>query len=112
MDGSTTNAPARAAIGRWSARILAVLAVAGTAIALFLVIDASLDPAKDDPKGDGKRTERTQTTEETPETYVVQPGDTLAGIAAKVGISVERIEQLNPEVDPQALPSGATLKLR
>ena len=108
------NAPAGAPLGRWLARILAVLAVAAAVIALVVVITGSLDSTGEDPKGESKRTERTQTNEEQqpPETYVVQPGDTLAGIAEQVGVPVERIEQLNPDVDPQALPSGATLKLR
>ena len=114
MDGSTTNAPAGASLGRWLARILAVLAVAAAAIAVALVISGSLDSAGDG-RADGERTQQTQTQtqqQQTPETYVVQPGDTLAGIAADVGVPVERIEQLNPQIDPQALPAGATLKLR
>jgi LysM repeat protein len=44
--------------------------------------------------------------------YVVQTGDTLGGIAAKTGVSVERLQELNPNVDPQALTSGQRLKLK
>jgi LysM repeat protein len=47
-----------------------------------------------------------------PATYVVQNGDTLTSIAHKTGISVARIETLNPGVDPQILISGEKLKLR
>jgi LysM repeat protein len=47
-----------------------------------------------------------------PATYVVQNGDTLTSIAHKVGVSVVRIETLNPGVDPQILISGEKLKLR
>lgn len=101
-------------MGRWLARILAVLAVAAAAIAVVAVISGSLDSTSENGRGDGERTQRTQTQQpqQTPETYVVQPGDTLAAIAAEVGVPVERIEQLNPQIDPQALPAGATLKLR
>lgn len=44
--------------------------------------------------------------------YVVQNGDTLTSIARKTGVSVSRIQELNPEVDPQILISGEKLKLR
>jgi LysM repeat protein len=44
--------------------------------------------------------------------YEVQEGDTLTMIAAENGVSVERIEELNPDLDPQALIPGQELKLR
>ncbi|HEX4807021.1 MAG TPA: LysM domain-containing protein [Conexibacter sp.] len=46
-----------------------------------------------------------------PRTYAVQPGDTLSVIAAKTHVSLERIQQLNPNVDPQALQTGQRIKL-
>jgi LysM repeat protein len=45
-------------------------------------------------------------------TYTVQPGDTPSGIAEKAGISLSKLEQLNPSLDPQALAPGTKLKLR
>lgn len=47
-----------------------------------------------------------------PATYVVQSGDTLVAIAHRTGVTVARIEALNPQVDPQILIAGETLKLR
>jgi LysM repeat protein len=47
-----------------------------------------------------------------PATYVVQNGDTLTSIAHKTGVSVVRIQALNPHVDPQILTSGQKLRLR
>jgi LysM repeat protein len=44
--------------------------------------------------------------------YVVQARDTLGGIAEKTGVSIERLQELNPNVDPQALTSGQRLKLK
>ncbi|HEX8066025.1 MAG TPA: LysM domain-containing protein [Thermoleophilaceae bacterium] len=44
--------------------------------------------------------------------YVVKTGDTLGGIAQKTGIPVERLQELNPELDPQALVSGQKIKLK
>jgi LysM repeat protein len=47
-----------------------------------------------------------------PKVYVVESGDTLTSIAHETGVSVVRIKELNPEVDPQVLVSGEELKLR
>lgn len=44
--------------------------------------------------------------------YVVKEGDTLGAISEKVGISVEQLQTLNPDLDPQALVSGQQIKLR
>lgn len=44
--------------------------------------------------------------------YVVQTGDTLASIANKTGVTVEKLQRLNPHLDPQALVSGQRIKLR
>ncbi|HEX8073633.1 MAG TPA: LysM peptidoglycan-binding domain-containing protein [Thermoleophilaceae bacterium] len=44
--------------------------------------------------------------------YVVKTGDTLGSIAQKTGIPVEKLQELNPNLDPQALVSGQRLKLR
>ena len=48
----------------------------------------------------------------TAKTYVVQSGDTLVSIAHRTGVPVAHILALNPEVDPQILIAGETLKLR
>jgi LysM repeat protein len=97
------------------ARVLALLALAAVLIALIVVIGDSVgssdDPGKDGHKRSQKHGEE-QKPDEQAETYVVQPDDTLVAIAEKTGVSVERLQQLNPKIDPQALPSGATLKLR
>jgi len=45
-------------------------------------------------------------------TYTVQSGDTLAGIAAKTGTTVARLEQLNPGIDPTALRVGQTIRVQ
>lgn len=45
-------------------------------------------------------------------TYVVKTGDTLTAIAHETGVTVAEILALNPEVDPQILVAGQTLKLR
>ncbi len=44
--------------------------------------------------------------------YVVKEGDTLGANSELVGVSVEQLQLLNPELDPQALVSGQQIKLR
>ena len=44
--------------------------------------------------------------------YTVQSGDTLSQIAVKTGLSVERLQELNPQLDPQLLSSGQKINLR
>ena len=44
--------------------------------------------------------------------YTVKTGDTLGGIAETVGIPITRLQELNPELDPQALVSGQKIRLR
>jgi hypothetical protein len=44
--------------------------------------------------------------------YIVRTGDTLGGIAQKTGVPVEKLQELNPTLDPQALTSGQRIRLR
>jgi LysM repeat protein len=44
--------------------------------------------------------------------YIVRTGDTLGSIAQKSGVTVERLQELNPSLDPQSLLSGQRIKLR
>src|SRR3954447_1992494 len=45
-------------------------------------------------------------------TYTIQAGDTLGGIADKTGVPLDRIEELNPDVDPHALTTGQEIRLK
>ena len=45
-------------------------------------------------------------------TYTVKSGDTLGSISGKTGIPVEKLQELNPQLDPQQLVSGQKIKLR
>jgi hypothetical protein len=109
-------------ISKALARVLAVLALAAVALALFLVVSSAIDDEsdKDKPKvqrqnnpnrnqnGNGNGPDRNGPTR----FYIVQPGDSLSLIAEKTGVSLERLQQLNPDIDPQLLPSGEKLRLR
>lgn len=45
-------------------------------------------------------------------TVLVRPNDSLSAIAARTGVTVNQIEQLNPSLDPNALHAGQRLRLR
>jgi hypothetical protein len=110
MDRTTTNGTWQ----RWGARWLALLALAAAVIALVVVIGGSLDSGGDDGERRGERQERERREQAQPqgETYVVQPGDSLSGIADQANVPEEELLRLNPDVDPQALQPGETLRLR
>ena len=55
-------------------------------------------------KGPQRRTRR--------RVYRVKLNDTLGLIAEKTGVPVERLQELNPELDPQNLVVGQRVKLR
>ena len=44
--------------------------------------------------------------------YTIETGDTLGAISEQTGVPVETLQQLNPELDPQALIAGQKIKLR
>jgi LysM repeat protein len=104
---------------RSAARLLAPLALLVAVAAVGLVVQASneSDGSKDDTAS--KTSTGQDTTNTTPQrqrrvrpTYTVKLNDTLGLISEKTGVSVERIETLNPEIDPQNLIVGQKIKLR
>ena len=44
--------------------------------------------------------------------YIVQDGDTLGSIAEKTGVSVEKLQELNPSLDQFSLQTGQKIKIR
>ena len=103
------------------ARVLAVVALAVVALAIVLVISSSIEgddngdggkPAVQRPNNNNNGNGGDGNQNSPPKFYVVQPGDSLSLIAEKTGVSLERLQQLNPDIDPQLLPSGVRLRLR
>jgi LysM repeat protein len=97
------------------ARIAAVTALAIAAIVVIAAIGAALGGGD---SGSGKHGQASKSAhkaaqeQHAPATYEVQSGDTLISIAHHTGVPVREIEELNPQVDPQILIAGETLKLR
>jgi len=59
-----------------------------------------------------ERASAAPTTADVPDTYVVQPGDTLSGIAARFGLSEATLARLNQIVNPAFIYAGQTLRLK
>ena len=60
-----------------------------------------------DRDGDAK----TPATKRKRKVYVVKPGDTPSGIAEKTGVSLEQLEEANPDLDPQLLAPGQRIRI-
>src|SRR5437867_2263774 len=104
-------------------RLLAPAGLVLFAVAFLVVLTTS--SVDNSGSSTGSQAESTPTTHRTRTTttgvrrdrlgqdvYTVKTGDTLAAIAEKVGIPVEKLLELNPDLDPQALVSGQKIKLR
>lgn len=107
---------------RSPARWLAPLALVGAAVAILVTVassdsgpggSTSASPTSTTPRP--ARTSRTSGAARRPtparRTYTVEPGDVLTLIAEKTGVTLERLQALNPDVDAQSLHAGQKLKL-
>jgi hypothetical protein len=102
-----------------SARVLAAAAIASFAVALIVVIAISVggggggSPAVEvpAPPARGVTSSQTNSGEAASEYYVVRPGDNFVRIAKRTGLSVQELQRLNPNLDPQGLVSGQRVRL-
>ena len=103
------------------ARFFAPLALVAFGVALAMVILSFTNEQED--AGGGPRTTTESGQQTTPQNaeshrrqrrafYRVKLNDTLGLIAEKTGVPVERLQELNPELDPQNLIVGQRVKLR
>jgi LysM repeat protein len=94
-------------------RLVAALALVAAVLVVIVVISAAMSGDSSSPhhrsKPHAQKEKRPRTKAKT---YTVESGDTLTAIAHKTGVPVAEILALNPEVDPQILIAGQTLKLR
>ena len=96
------------------ARIFAAIALLGAVVVVIVVVASAGGGSGSSSKapyggnhGAKKHAHKTQAA-----TYTVETGDTLTSIAHQTGVPVAELLKLNPEVDPQILIAGETLKLR
>ena len=97
-----------------TARVLAPLALLGVLVVVAAMVSTTISKSDDDGGQEhaARTEEQKKDKEPKEETYTVQPGDTLISIAEDTGVSIDKIERLNPEVDPNALNAGQVIKLR
>jgi LysM repeat protein len=96
------------------ARILAALALVAAVLVVVVTVSAGLDGGSSSKSGNRAQTAKhaTKPHRTKAKAYTVKPGDTLIAISQKTGVPIVEIKALNPEVDPQILIAGETLKLR
>jgi LysM repeat protein len=104
-------------------RWLAPIALVACAVVVYSVVNAGL--LSDEPSSSPTASKSSTTSKSGSErstsgkrraskrrrTYTVKAGDTLSSIAVKTGVSLERIQELNPELDSQSLQTGQRVKL-
>jgi LysM repeat protein len=102
-------------VGR-TVRLLAPIAIIAVAVSVYLVVHGTVDShhtvtqthnGLNAAKPHHRHRHSSKTTY-----YVVRPGDTLSGIAARTGVALTTLEQLNPTISPNALQTGERLRLR
>jgi hypothetical protein len=106
---------------RSPARFLAPLALLSFVVALLLVVSHSSNggspggaatPSQGRPPATAGGGGNSSSRSKGPRFYTVKAGDTPTAIAAKTGVPLTQIEQLNPNLDPQTLSPGERIKLR
>jgi LysM repeat protein len=111
---------------RSPARFLAPLALIAVMVALLAIVSA----ANNKGSTDSKASTSSQTTQATGSSttasgsgkakpkvtrrriYIVKVGDNLSTIAVKTGVSVDVLQELNPNVDPHAMTAGQKIRLK
>ena len=106
-------------------RFLAPVALVAFGIALLMIVsqsnggDGSDTPSASDQEKardlgtSGRKSEKKKRGSSLPtRTYTVKRGDTLGSISEKTGIPVDKLQELNPQIDPQQLTTGQKVKLR
>jgi LysM repeat protein len=103
------------------ARFLAPIALVAFVFVLYSVVQDGKEPAGGNsgaPAGTtatatatSKASSKKKKSSKKAKTYTVKSGDTPSGIAEKTGISLETLQQLNPDLDPSTLSPGQRIKL-
>ena len=98
------------------ARIFAAVALIAAVLVVIVIVSSAMNGSSSNGSRHNRKhqVEKETTTHHRTKakTYTVQTGDTLTAIAHKTGVPVAELLALNPEVDPQILIAGETLKLK
>ena len=109
-------------MGRITARLLAPIAIAAVAVGVYLIVHDNVashsSTAAHSHTARHHRRRRSHHGAGSGKSgksmfYTVQSGDTLSDIASRTGVSLTRLEQLNPSLTPPySLQTGQRLRLR
>jgi hypothetical protein len=104
------------------ARLVAPLALIAFTLAVVAIVlgsgvlgddgDTETAGTRDLPAATQNETAPDRPRQRRPANYTIKANDTLSGIAERHGTTVERLQELNPELDPQGLVAGQRIKLR
>jgi LysM repeat protein len=105
------------------ARFIAPLALIACVVAVLAIVMGSGVTGDDSSSGTTNASDLPAATEQkttttgkkqkkTPKTYTIKANDTLSGIAERFGLTVETLQELNPDLDPQGLVAGQKIKLQ
>jgi LysM repeat protein len=104
--------------GRSPARFLAPIALVAFAVAFYTVVNDARAPAgkpSSDVPAQSTGTPNKSSAKKSPKrkrrVYTVKAGDTASGIAAKTGVPIPTMQQLNKGFDPQTLAPGQRIRL-
>jgi LysM repeat protein len=100
------RAPPARRSGRVFARLLALLVLVAVAAAVALIVSSPPNLGTSASSNAGTTAAR-----RVPPYWTVRPGDSLAGISAQTGVSVDLLEAYNPTVNPMALTPGERINL-
>lgn len=96
-------------------RLLAVLALVAATVIVIVAISGATGGGDDDgepQRAQPARQGNANQARPARRAYKVQEGDNLTIIAQKTGVPVDRLQRLNPNLDPQALQPDQRIKLR
>jgi hypothetical protein len=119
--GSSERRPHRKPTN-WTARVLAPLALVGVVVAVVVIVGGSLGSSDEDGDGSKRGGDGNATTTSgcRPAAdnavkagyFVIEAGEDLSVVADKTCIPLDRLENLNPNLDPQLIPIGGCVDLR
>jgi LysM repeat protein len=93
-----------------AARMVAALSLVAVAIVVIAVVAGSVGSSDSSSSG-ATTTSSSAGSKPAHNFYVVRPGESLSVIAAKTGVELGRLIELNPNLDPQAIPASACVNL-
>ena len=101
--------------GRSPARFLAPLALVAFTVALLMVVSSGDGGQGGEEPASNASPAATAAASPKPKrrrkVYVVKPGDTPSQIAEETGVTLEQLEEANPDLDPQLLAPGQRIRL-